>query len=292
MLSPDEARVLDRLTVGGGSARPTPSPAGVRRARARGTGLEFHEYRHYQPGDDPRAIDWTVEARLAQLVVRVTRAVGDLKVHALVDVSASMALGSPSKLAMAAKLAAALCYVAIERRDAAGASTFDHAVRAYLPPATGRAQLYRVFETLSAANPSGRSSIDDALLRYGAAARAPGLVIVLSDFLEPGAGLKGLHYLLHRGLTPAVIQVVAPSELDPNLTAETTFVDIEDADAPALIVEPAMAEAYRRRFDEHSDALRQFCLSQRLSWLRVDAAMPFRQVLSSIEMAGLVSASA
>src|SRR5690606_37552166 len=74
LLSADEALLLERLTLRGGGFAVSPSPSGTRRARTRGAGIEFHEFRPYQAGDDPRGIDWTVEARLRQLVVRVPQA--------------------------------------------------------------------------------------------------------------------------------------------------------------------------------------------------------------------------
>ena len=101
MLAPAEALMLDRLTFGG-AASALPATTGVRRARASGTGVEFHEYRRYQPGDDPRSIDWTVEARLRQLVVRVSRADGHLRLHVLIDTSASMSVGNPTNALMTA----------------------------------------------------------------------------------------------------------------------------------------------------------------------------------------------
>src|SRR3977135_3167513 len=128
MLSAHEVRQLEHLTLAHGSAQ---SAAGSRHARPRGHGLEFRDYRHYQPGDDPRVIDWNVHARLGQLVVRVFRAEGQLRLHLLVDTSASMSVGAPSKLACAARLAAALAYVAVERRDAVGLATFDEEIRTH-----------------------------------------------------------------------------------------------------------------------------------------------------------------
>src|SRR5690606_14031476 len=64
VLLPEETRVLDRLVLEGGPRAAEPAPGGARRVRARGADLEFHEYRPYQSGDDPRSIDWNVEARL------------------------------------------------------------------------------------------------------------------------------------------------------------------------------------------------------------------------------------
>jgi uncharacterized protein (DUF58 family) len=290
MLSADEARLLDRLTVSSASATASVSAGGLRRARARGPGLEFHEYRHYEPGDDPRSIDWTVEARLRQLVVRVSRAVGDLRVHTLVDVSASMRIGTPDKLSCAARIAAALCYVAIERRDAAGVSTFDHRIRTHLPPSTGRPQLFHVLESLQGLQATEASSIDAALLSYGAAVRGPGVVVVLSDFFEPGAGLAGLRSLLGRGLTPAVVQVVASQELRPMVDDEVELLDVEEAPdrhaSPRVVVDAAAVEVYRMRLAEHADSLRSFCSSRHLPWVRVESDAPFATWLSALETGG------
>jgi uncharacterized protein (DUF58 family) len=291
MLSPDHARLLDRLTIGAGPASAGTSSAGLRRARTRGAGLEFHEYRHYQPGDDPRSIDWTVEARLNQLVVRVCQAEGDLRLHVLIDVSASMTIGTPDKLSTAAIVTAALNYVAIERRDAAGVSTFDDTVRTFMPPSRGRGQLFRVLELLQSITASGRSSIDHALLQYGAAVHGPGLVAVVSDFFEPGAGLQGLRYLLHRGLTPAVVQIVAPDELHPALGEDVELVDIEDTTGPSLVVGAGMVDAYRRRLERHTESLRAFCLAQGLVWVRLESGTPFMSMLSAFETAGLFTAT-
>jgi uncharacterized protein (DUF58 family) len=288
MLSADEARLLDGLTVGAPAAGTVASASGVRRARTRGAGVEFHEYRHYQPGDDPRSIDWTVEARLDQLVVRVSRAQGELRLHLLIDVSRSMSIGTPSKLACASKLAAALSYVAIERRDAAGLATFDESVRTHVAPAAGRGQLFRILGLLGATIVQGRSSLDTALLNYGAAVRGPGLVAVMSDFFEPGAGLQGLRYLLHRGLTPAVVHIVAPEEWDPAVSDATELVDVEDP-AQRLVVSATVLVEYRRRLEQHVTDLKAFCLTHRLPWVQVDSSASFKSQLAALEASGVFS---
>jgi uncharacterized protein (DUF58 family) len=290
MLSADDARLLDGLTIGAATAGTVASASGVRRARTRGVGVEFHEYRHYQPGDDPRSIDWTVEARLDQLVVRVSRAEGDLRMHLLIDVSGSMSIGTPSKLSCAAKLAAALSYVAVERRDAAGMATFADGVRSFIPPAAGRGQLFRILDALGKMTAQGRSAMDDALLHYGAAVRGPGLVAVVSDYFEPGGGLQGLRYLLHRGLTPAVIQVIAPEEWDPAVGEATEIVDVEEP-GRRLVVNASMLLEYRRGLERHVTELRTFCLAHRLPWVQLDSSASFTSHLALLEGSGIFGAA-
>lgn len=293
MLSPDDTRLLDRLTLEGASLSTSASVAGGhRRARTRGAGLEFHEYRHYQPGDDPRSIDWTVEARFRQLVVRESKAEGHIRLHILMDISGSMGLGSPDKLACARKIAAALCYVAVERREAAGMSSFNDRIRTHLPPTSGRAQLFRVLEALGSARASGRSAIEHALVGYASAVRGPGLVAVLSDFFDTGDSLRGLRYLLHKGLTPAVLHIASPDEIRPDFLTEMELIDIEHEGSATVVVDPASIAAYRSRFDAHAASLRSFCAAHGLPWVMVESTMTFKELLSALQRAGMFSAYA
>ncbi len=290
MFSAEEARVLNRLMLGAGPAAPTAATAAIRRARVRGAGLEFQEYRHYEPGDDPRSIDWTVEARLRQLVVRVARADGHVRLHVLLDGSASMGLGQPAKWSCACSVAAALCYVAQERRDTAGLAVFDSGVRAYMPPAAGRAQLFRALSLMNATTPAGASDIDRALQHYGAAARGPGLAVVISDFFGASLPLDGLQYLQHRGLAAAVVQIVSRDEIDPAIEGDAELVDVEQPDAPALLVDEHAVERYRAQLEAHRLRLTTYCREHGIPWVRVVTDSSFTERLGALQAAGLVSA--
>ncbi len=292
MLSADEARLLDRLILSPTSASPSGAASGLRRTASRGVGVEFQDYRHYEPGDDPRLIDWTVEARLRQLVVRVSRAEGHLRLYLLLDVSRSMTIGSPEKLRCATKLAAALCYIAIARRDAVALATFDETIRQHLPLGAGRVQLSRVFEMLGAATGSGGSAIDRALMAYGAAVRGPGVAVVLSDFFQEGSDLQGLRYLLHRGITPVVVQVLAPEELDPDITEETALTDIENSGAPGFVIDASAMRGYHERLALLSQRLLDFCAANRLPYVPIRSSDPFDHLLHACEQASLIGAYA
>ena len=289
MLTAHEVRQLQRLTLAQGPAQPA---AGSRVARARGHGLEFRDYRHYQPGDDPRFIDWTVDARLRQLVVRVFRAEGQLRLHLLVDTSASMGIGSPSKLICATRLAAALAYVAVERRDALGLATFDNDVRALIPAAAGRPQLFRALETLQSSLASGHSAMDRALTAFGTVVRGPGLVVILSDFFDARGPFEGLQFLMYRGLTPVVAQVFADEDLDPVLDEESELVDAEHPTASPLVADGSVVRAYRERVARLSDDLGAFCTAHRLPWLQLRSTATFEAVLGRCVDAGLLAVHA
>jgi uncharacterized protein (DUF58 family) len=285
MLSADEAGQLDRLAIAAGTAAPA---AGPKIIKARGQSVEFHDFRGYQPGDDPRSIDWTVHARLRQLVVRIFRAEGHVPVHLLVDTSASMGAGIPSKLAATAKAAAALAYIAVRRRDPVGLATFDNAIDAHIAPSGGRTQLFRIFDALKTVEARGPSSLDRALTRYGAAVRGPGLAVVMSDFFDTGLTLDGVRYLLSRGLRVALVQILANEELDPHIDDDVEIVDLEDTSAPPILVTRGALEAYHAHMRRASADLHAFAASRSLPFVRLVSSGGFGALVTECSDAGLV----
>ncbi|MGH9150140.1 MAG: DUF58 domain-containing protein, partial [Acidimicrobiales bacterium] len=96
--------------------------AGEHRARGFGTSVDFADYRQYHPGDDFRRVDYHLLARLDVLLLRLFEAENDLHLRLLVDTSASMGVGG--KLDQARRVAAALGFVALVRRDPVSLHTF------------------------------------------------------------------------------------------------------------------------------------------------------------------------
>src|SRR4029079_5561966 len=80
----------------------------------RGRGIEFSEVRQYEPGDDVRAIDWNVTARMGAPYIKKYVAEHELTVILAVDVSASSEFSTTttSKRELAAEVAATLAFSA------------------------------------------------------------------------------------------------------------------------------------------------------------------------------------
>ncbi|MEI6243944.1 MAG: DUF58 domain-containing protein [Acidobacteriota bacterium] len=280
MLTGAETAQLDRLALGSAAAAPAASVAGLRHARARGYGLETTDHRPYRPGDDPRQIDWNADARLRQLTVRVLQAEGQAHVHVVVDTSASMT----HTLAYAAKLAAALAYLTVARRDLAGISLFSDTVTTHLPATRGRAHLHQLFGALDGATPSGGSHITPVLTEISQRLRPPAFVVVLSDFFTPGFGLDGLRALSARGLDPAVLQIVSDNDLEPQIADGDTVIDREIAGSAR-----ADLAAYRERFALMTSELRHHCLAHGMPWLQLRPSTGFAPALDAMIHAGILA---
>src|SRR5450432_2135221 len=87
--------------------------AGERASRRRGGSAEFQDHRPYAPGDDLRRVDWAAFALTGEPVLKLFRAEEDSVLRLLVDASASLAFGTPQKLEVARRVAAAIGYLAL-----------------------------------------------------------------------------------------------------------------------------------------------------------------------------------
>ncbi len=116
----------------------------------KGRGMEFEEVREYVPGDDIRAIDWNVTARMGELFIKKHREERELTVVLVVDVSGSLGFGSGEKLKseVAAELCAILALSAINNNDRVGLLTFSDRALNYIPPKKGTRHGMRVIREI------------------------------------------------------------------------------------------------------------------------------------------------
>ena len=129
----------------------------------KGRGVEFDEVRPYVPGDDVRAIDWNVTARVGAPYVKRYVEERQLTVMLLVDMSASLDFGSAhrSKREAAVELSALLAFSAIQNDDKVGLLLFHRQVDEYIPPRKGQKHALRVVrEVLARGDETGAAAAD------------------------------------------------------------------------------------------------------------------------------------
>ncbi len=206
---------------------------GEHRSTRYGSSLDFADEREYHPGDDYRRIDYPLYARTGQLFVRLFEAEDDLSVRILLDVSASM--GHYGKLAQARRLAAALGFVALTRRDVVTLH-FEPAVRA-AQRFSGRHATKAFFAALQSSQAEGRTDLaaaaSDVLARPG----LPGTTIVISDLLTP-SWERAIDRLPARGGDVVVLHVLAREEIEPSLIGDIDVVDAESGEQVAVSLSP------------------------------------------------------
>jgi uncharacterized protein (DUF58 family) len=248
----------------------------------RGTSVDFADYRTYQAGDDFRTIDWNVFGRLDRLFVKLFAEEEDLSVHILLDASRSMAFGTPRKIDYARRLAAALGYIGLASLDRVGAVSFASRPGAALAPRRGRTQVFHLFEHLGRIAPVGRTDISRALEEYARRAASPGLAVVISDLLDgsaPAAYRRGLLALRFRGFDVVLVQVLDRDEIAPGDEGLVRFADMETGRTLNVAVDAKLRAAYHRKAAGFFAGVEEFCLDNRIEYLRTSTVVPFEDVV-------------
>lgn len=224
----------------------------------RGEGIDFHDLREYEPGDDLRHIDWNVTARMDSPFVRQYTEDREATAWLLLDRSASMAFGpvERQKDLVLVEVALTVAQVLARGGNRVGAILFDNEVERTIPPGQGRRQVLRIAHHLLQPPRPARGTTDLSVLLRAASgvARRRSLVVVLSDFISAPGWASSLALLTRRHDVVAV-QVLDPREselpsagmvyVEDAETGEQIFVDTDD---PGF--QHRLREAARERQEE------------------------------------------
>lgn len=257
--------------------------AGLHRSPRRGFSVEFAEHRQYQPGDEPRYVDWKLLGRTDRLYVKQFEEETNLRAMLVLDASASMAWSGSgdrlTKLDYAARLAAALALVLIRQRDAAGLVTFDEQVQTILPARARVAHWHQLSRTLAETRPGLGTAAEPALQQVVGALRRRGMVVFISDLLlDRELAMKALRFLRHRGHEVLVLHIADPAELALTRGDETRFRDPETGKAVTLSPSE-WGDAYQRTVQGVVRAWGMSCRAAGMRYAVVPTDLPFGTAL-------------
>ncbi|MEZ5330080.1 MAG: DUF58 domain-containing protein [Verrucomicrobiales bacterium] len=152
----------------------------------KGQGIDFDDFREYQPGDEVRSIDWNVTARMGIPFIKKFVEERELTVFLAVDISGSSMFGGVdrSKRELAAEVAALFAFSASQNQDKVGLLLFTDRVEFYLPPRKGGTHNLRIIREIlhHPATEGAGSDPSTAMTTLVNNLRRRALVILLSDF--------------------------------------------------------------------------------------------------------------
>lgn len=240
---------------------------GGRRSVKRGQSVEFADYRDYALGDDLRQLDWNVYARLEKLFVKLFIEEEDVTVTLLLDASASMATGSPSKMLFAKRAAAALGYIGLASEDRVAVSALAGRIARRRAALRGSGRVFRLLADLSAIEPADGPTDLVAAVRHAAAQlHGRGVVILFSDLLDPAAD-KVIRELAATGSELIVMHILSPDEIDPELEGDLRLVDRETGEGMDVTVDLATLDAYKARLTSWKAGLADLAAKRRASYV-------------------------
>jgi uncharacterized protein (DUF58 family) len=256
---------------------------GLHKSPYHGFSVEFAEHRQYMPGDSIRDIDWKVYAKSDRFYVKEFEEETNLKSYILLDGSKSMSYtsGKMSKFQYAANLAAALAFLMLKQRDAAGLVVFDQRIRRYVPPKSASVHLHALLTTLAGVTPSESTNVGVALHEMAERIKRRGLIIVLSDLWDdPSRVLAGLKHFRHRKHEVIVFHILDPTEREFNFPEEALFRDMETGEEISTLPWQIRSE-YQRTMNAHVDRYRREGRQAFVDYVPLDTSIRYDSALFS-----------
>ncbi|MBI5189763.1 MAG: DUF58 domain-containing protein [Nitrospirae bacterium] len=213
----------------------------------KGRGVEFTEVREYAEGDDVRAIDWNVTARMGAPYIKTFMEERDITVVLMVDLSGSMDFGpGQTKRELALDFCAAVSLLAVGNNDRVGMLAYTDRVEMFIPPRKGRRHVMRLLTSLAALSPAGRGT--DPIPATGflmKTVKTRATLFWLSDFI----GIKDIRPVKAVSRRHELVPVLLRDRLESGLP-EAGFIELADPETGDRMLVDLSSKKLRAAFEE------------------------------------------
>ncbi|MEH6681773.1 MAG: DUF58 domain-containing protein [Sediminicola sp.] len=203
---------------------------GANRSRRVGSGMEFSQYRGYEPGDDLRLLDWKMLARSGRYYIKQSEVDTNIEVKFILDASNSMQHGEMgmSKMDLARVLIASLAYLAMNQGDSVGLYAVNDRKLHSLFPKGSKQHYNRLLHELLQIKSGGKWPNDAQSTKKLHERGKKELIFFLTDMYEQGTELNAF---IKRLKTPrnevVVFHIMGNLEMDFDHKGTVTFEDLE-----------------------------------------------------------------
>lgn len=258
---------------------------GLQQSHQRGIGIEFSQYRSYEPGDPLSRIDWKLFARSDRYFVREAERESEIAMWFVLDASASMNLASENrpggwtKFEYARHLLATMSYIGQQQGDHVGMLALAGDRQHLLPPASGERHWHRLLKQLTAIDHGDSfpkaSQVKSAIQRL----QKTGLIFIISDFYQVSNELNEFIKQVSAGRTEVVaMQLQTTDEIEFPYKGAIRFEDLETGEQ-VLVSAAAARETWQNSLAGHQQELESFLQRHQVSLHRINIDQPMDQAL-------------
>jgi uncharacterized protein (DUF58 family) len=249
--------------------------SGGRKSSAKGTSVEFSDFREYVQGDDFRRIDWNAYGRFEKLFVKLFMEEREAVFNIYVDGSTSMSLGDKSKMAL--KISAALSYIVLNNLDKVYIHTLKNKQIMSTKPMTGKVAFQKLLKELSMIQFDSQTELSSAIRSRDLKNR--GVSIILSDFFckEPLDDL--LKYLAYKKQEVLLIHILSPEEVNPDFEKVVNLVDSETNEKMKVSLSPSIKKAYLKTLEDFKLKIEEKASKYGATYVNVLSNEPLDQVI-------------
>lgn len=255
--------------------------AGINKSKVKGPGLEFSQYRSYQPGDDLRWLDWKRYARSDRYYIRESEIETSISIRLFVDASNSMQHqdGSYTKMDYARYLAASLGYLAHNQGDSFGLYTVKDGQVHTLPSRKDPQHLHRFIFHLENLVPGGTVGVPTSYKHIFASEPRRELLLFITDMYEENGELSKLLDLLASLRHEIIVfHIMGRNELEMDYRG---FHEVEDLETGERIPLDSLSttDSYKQRLQAWLTTTRMQLLDKQIAYRLIRMDEPVDEAL-------------
>ena len=253
---------------------------GFNKSTVKGPGLEFSQYRSYQPGDDLRWLDWRMYARSDRYYIRESEVETSISVKFLIDASASMNHydGTLKKIEYARFMAASLAYLANLQGDAVGLYIFKDSGLFSLASKPDPQHLQRLYYQLEKIEPAGTFTQPIHYKELFAGSGRKELLVLITDLYQPDGEinrlLDSLAALKHEII---VFHLMGQNELDFDYKGYSALEDLETGEV--IEVGPQAKKQYQQALQVYLEKTKMQLLGKNIFYSVINTTQPLDKAL-------------
>lgn len=262
--------------------------SGSRKSKAKGSSVEFSDFREYSIGDDFRRIDWNAYGRFDKLFVKLFMEEREALINVFLDSSKSMDFGSPKKSLLSLKLSGIFAFLALNNLDRVSMNSIKGANLIQNPSLMGKNMFNKCLDFLSSVEFSGTTDISAAIKKKSFNSR--GITIIISDFFTKGDIEEGIKYLLFKNQQVVLIHILSPEELNPQLGGQVKLVDSESKEGLNLSITPTLLKYYEKNLSSFTNNLKSYCSKMGVSYINISSEEKLEKILFEyLSKAGVIN---
>jgi uncharacterized protein (DUF58 family) len=253
---------------------------GFNKSKVKGPGLEFSQYRSYQPGDDLRWLDWRMFARSDRYYIRESEVETSISVKFLVDASASMDHDDNGikKIDYARVLVASLAWLSNLQGDSVGLYVFQDGGLFSLASKPDPQHLQRLFYHLQQVKPNGKFTQPVHYKELFASDGRKELLVFVTDMYQTDGEInKLLDSLTALKHEVVVFHLMGKNELDFDFGGYASLEDLETGET--IEINTQQAADYQQKLKSHLEAIRMQLLGKHIYYRMLSTAQPLDEAL-------------
>lgn len=259
--------------------RLTQGMSGGRKSNAKGSSVEFSDFREYMIGDDLRRIDWNLYARMEKLFIKQFMEEKQAIFSIFIDVSKSMDFGEKSKSSMALKIAGAFAYLVLNNLDRVYIKQMSENSLVIGKGLQGRLAYKKILSDLKNIKFDGKTNLEKSIKSRPLSIN--GVSVVISDFLDENENSieNMISYLRYKKQKIVLIQISAREEIELELEGTYNFIDMENNNNLKITISRESILEYKKKREELEKKLEQMSKKYGMYYVNIISDEDIEQVM-------------